>query len=213
MKDELTSDVPKKRGCSPLAIVLLGCGTIILFGVIAVVGLGIWGYSWGMKQLDQFATEYEAQGYERVTGQMIDVTSPVDKPQVYTAQVLTIRSDVNADLALMCQVVEIHGTVTGNIDFYGQVLTVKPDAVVNGNINVKGAQMIDVQGTINGEVTGSYQVLNWPNRPDVPPSGDAPGTSGEAATSDVVPEPSAENAPPAGAEPTADAEPAASLPE
>jgi hypothetical protein len=209
MKDELTSDVPKKRGCSPLAIVLMGCGTIMLFGLITVVGLGIWGYRWGMQQVNQFAAEYEAQGYERVTGQVIDVTSPVDKPQVYTAQLVTIRTDVNADLALMCQVVEIHGNVTGNIDFYGQVLTVKPNAVVNGNINVKGAQMIDVQGTINGEVTGSYQVLNWPNRP---PSDDALGTSGEAAASDVAPEPSAENATPAGAEPTVDAEPAASLP-
>lgn len=151
----------------------------MLFGLIAVVGLGIWGYSWGMKQVNQFAAEYEDQGYERVTGQMIDVTSPVDKPHVYTAQVLTIRTDVNADLALMCQVVEIHGTVNGNIDFYGQVLTVKPNAVVNGNINVKAAQMIDVQGTLNGEVTGSYQELNWPNRPVVPPSGDGPDTSSD----------------------------------
>jgi len=69
--------------------------------------------------------------------------------------------------------------VTGNIEFYGQMLTVKPDAVVNGKINVKAAQMIDVQGTINGEVTGSYQVLDWPNRPDVQPSGDVPATSAE----------------------------------
>jgi hypothetical protein len=212
MKAEVTSDVPKKRGCSPLAAVLLGCGTIILFGLIAAIGLGIWGYRWGMQQVDQFAAEYEAQGYERVTGQMIEVTSPVDKPQVYTAQLVTIRTDVNADLALMCQVVEIHGTVTGNIDFYGQVLTVKPNAAVHGNINVKAAQVIDVQGTLDGEVTGSYQVLNWPNRPTVPPSDDAPDTRGEATSSDAAMEPSGEHATPVGAEPTAVAEPAAGLP-
>ncbi len=35
--------------------------------------------------------------------------------------------------------------------------------------------MIDVQGTINGDVSGSYQVLNWPNRPAVAPASDAPG--------------------------------------
>lgn len=180
MKDEPLSDVPKKRGCSPLAIVLTGCGSILLFGVIAACGLGIWGYRWGMQQVDQYAAEYEAQGYERVIGQVIDVSSPVDEPQVYTAQVVTIRTDVNADLALMCQVVEIHGTVTGDIDFYGQVLTVKSDGVVNGNINVKGAQMIDVQGTLNGDVTGSYQVLNWPNRPAVPADDDVPHASDEA---------------------------------
>ena len=165
MKDELPTNVPAKRGCSLLVVALLGCGTIILLGMIAICGLGIWGYSWGMKQVDQFAAEYEAKGYERKTGQMMDVTEPVDKPRVYTAQLVTIRSEVNADLALMCQVVEIYGTVNGNIDFFGQMLTIKPGAVVNGNINVKGAQVIAVEGTLNGEVTGSYQVLNWPNRP------------------------------------------------
>lgn len=138
-----------------------------------------------MAYVDEFAAEYESQGYQRVTSQVTDVSQPIDNPRVYTVQVLTIRSEVNADMAVLCQVMEIRGTVNGDIDFSGQVLVIKDGAVVNGNIKVKSAQTIQVEsggkvsgdidvtsaqaiqirGTVEGKVKGTYQVLDWPEQP------------------------------------------------
>ena len=71
----------------------------------------------------------------------------------------------DADLALICQMAEISGTVKGDIAFVGQMLLIKKDAVVEGDINVENGQVITVQGTVKGEIKGNYQQLHRTKTP------------------------------------------------
>ena len=175
MNQETIQVVREKRGCSPLAIVLAGCGTVLLLGIISIVVVGVLGYRWAAQKADEFATKYEEKGYQRYSGQMFDETQPIDSSRVYTAQLVIIRERVEADIAIMAQSAEIHGTVNGDVDFLGQLLVIKSDAVVTGDIRVEMGQVIQIEGTVEGEVTGSWQVLDWPNKPepDKPESDDA----------------------------------------
>ena len=141
---------------------LVGCAALVfLGGILACGGLVFLGWK-GYSQLDKFAAPFESRGYERVQGQIVKVSEPVSKPTVYVAQVLRLDADVHADLAIMAQVVEIAATVDGDIDFMGQTLVVKDSGAVKGDIRVKAAQVIDVKGTVDGQITGTYQVLRRP---------------------------------------------------
>ena len=179
--DPTQQTMPTKRGCSPIAAVLVGCGTVFLLGIVGLGVAGFLGYRWASNQVEQFTSEFEEKGYEQVMGQLVEETDPIDSSRVYVAQMVIIRDEVNADLAIMAQSAEIHGTVAGDIDFMGQVLTIKPGAVVKGDIRSKAAQQISVQGSVEGTVTGSYQILERADKnnagrpPDAEEEPSAPG--------------------------------------
>lgn len=158
--ESATPDQPQPKVPMPTGIrVLIGCGLFVVAGgvlsCIGVIGIGFW----GKGKLDEFAAPFEENGYERVTAQVAQVVDPVEKPTVYTVQILQIESEVDADLAIMAQVVEIKGTINGDIDFYGQILHVAPQGAVNGDIRVKGAQAIVIDGPLDGEISGDWQTL------------------------------------------------------
>jgi hypothetical protein len=149
----------EKRGMSTGAKVVLGCGAVLFLGMIAVCGgFGYLGW-WGWRQVDSFAQGFVAKGYKRQMGQVLVVPGPVNEPTVYTGQVVQIPGEVNADIAIMAQMTEITGTVNGDIDFTGQVLHIKKGGVVKGDIRVAGAQVIQVDGTVEGQITGNYGAL------------------------------------------------------
>ncbi len=129
---------------------------------------------------------------------MIEETQPIDSSRVYTAQVVIIRDDVEADIAIMSQSAEIHGTVNGDIDFLGQVLIIQSNAVVTWDVRVEMGQLIQVQGTVEGEVTGSYQILDWPGKP-APDDAEGPQGDSEAAAN-AAPNAAADAAPDVAAE-------------
>ena len=162
MKDAADPDVPSGSGRSLACGLLVGCGVLMLLGCALACG-GVIFLGWkGYSQVDKFAREFEQRGYARVQGQVVDVTKPVSSDTVYVAQVLKIKADVHGNLAIMAQVVEIEATVDGDIDFLGQVLVVKKTGVVKGDIRARAAQVIDVQGTVEGKITGAYQALQKP---------------------------------------------------
>jgi hypothetical protein len=167
---------------------ILGCGGVCLLLLLAVCGGGAYFIRSAYVEAKDFATSFEEQGYQRVSGQVIDERDQVTSPKVYFAQVARVYSDVNADLAFAVQVAEIHGTVDGDIDFYGQVLVIKPGAVVKGNVRVKWAQVVQIEGTVEGEVSGNYQHLQRqesPKPPDVP-SVEVPSVDGETKENDTL---------------------------
>jgi hypothetical protein len=163
MKDPDFDIEEPQRSRSPWLVACLGCSVVMILGAVVLCAVG--GYfaylAWG--KVDQFASRYEQRGYQRYAGQVMTVDTPVDSPRVYTAQVLKVNSNVAADLAVMAQVLEIYGTVDGDIDFMGQLLVVKPTGVVKGDIRIEAGQVIEVQGVVEGEITGSYQVLKRSN--------------------------------------------------
>lgn len=162
VKEPFPPEKPPSSGRSIVVGLLVGCATLLVIaGVLACGGLLFLGWK-GYGQLDKFAGPFQARGYERVQGQVIEVSQPVSKPTVYVAQVVKLNADADADLAVMAQVAEIAATVHGDIDFLGQTLVVKPNGVVHGDIRVQGAQVIDVKGTVDGEIAGSYQILRQP---------------------------------------------------
>lgn len=144
-------------GCAAAAfvVVALVCGGIVWVGYLAVdkaeqvVQQVITEME---KQVEAFATKFEVQGYTRVKGQAINVTTDIDKPTVYTVQVFTLNADSNADLAVMAQAAEINGNIDGDLHFYGQSLTISPDAVITGDLHIEFAQVVNNRGKVEGSV-------------------------------------------------------------
>ena len=170
---KLEEQVPERKGCC-LGSLVLGCGIVCVVGLLLCGGSGFFGYRWLVRQAEDFVAPFEEQGYTRVSNSVIEVTAPVKEPHVYLGWVIQIREPVDADVALASLVTEIDSDVNGDIDFFGQILTIKPGAVVRGDIRVKGAQLIQIEGQHEGEVTGNYQQLIRPNAPPGPvtePSG------------------------------------------
>jgi cytoskeletal protein CcmA (bactofilin family) len=165
-----------RRGLSTGAKFVLGCGLLLLLGVLAACGgiayLGWWGWS----QVDAVAQEFTAQGYQRQMGQVINVPGPVDEPTVYVGQMVYVNGEVNADVAFVAQMVEVNGQVNGDIDFNGQMLHIKPGAVVKGDIRVKAGQAIIIEGIVEGKISGNYQSLQDRRTTATPPVEEATKT-------------------------------------
>jgi len=142
----------------------VGCGLTAVILIILVCGgiitLGFLGYRWIMEEVDAFAAPFEEQGYVRVEGQLIEVNTEIVEPTLYLGQAVKIHTDTQNSIAIACQAAEVYGTVNGDLDFLGQVLMIKPGAVVTGNVNVKFAQSVIVEGTVEGEITGKFQTLS-----------------------------------------------------
>src|SRR4029450_887179 len=113
-----------------------------------------------MKKFDAMAQEYQKQGYARVNGQVIDVTGPITQPTVFVGQVVNLKADSDSKVAIIAQTGLIDATVDGDVDFYGQALTIGPNGVVNGDVNIRAAQIVTVGGRVEGTVTGTYQQMN-----------------------------------------------------
>ena len=167
---------PAKRGISTVGALLIGCGVIGLLGVITCAGVGIFAVRWGMGQVNKIADEFVAQGYERQTGQVFEISQSPQKKTVYVCQLLQIRKDVDVDIAVVSQMCEIHADVHGNVDFFGQVLKVDSGVVIDGDLRVKQGQMIEINGEVKGKITGSYMVLNYKGKTyqsgETPPAAD-----------------------------------------
>lgn len=154
----------KKRGCSPWVWGCLGCGGVLMIALV-VVGIATTMWVQGiLADANEYAAEFEAKGYKKVSGQALVESGDIEGPRVYLGQMVNLKGDVEGDLAFAAQLVEIEGTVNGNIDFYGQLLHVKPGAVIKGDIKVKQAQVVKIEGTVEGQVTGSYMVLEGKDR-------------------------------------------------
>lgn len=148
------------------------------------------------KQVEAFAAPFEAQGFERVTGQVVEVTSDIQKPTVYTVQVFKLEANSEADLAVMAQVAEINGTINGDLHFFGQTLKIHPDAVITGDLHVQVAQVVDNRGTVQGNIIEDDRPdlnIPFPETKMTPTEGERPSpgdvidkpgseTSGDSAT-------------------------------
>lgn len=146
----------KKR--MPLWLKLgLGCGTICILSCLGVCGGGYWYVN---STIQEYTKKYEDQGYVKVEGTQLVVSDPVTEPTIFAAQQLSITTTVDSDIAILAQICEITGTINGDIDVMGQMIHIKKDAVVNGDIRVEWAQIVQIEGIVTGEVTGTHQVLD-----------------------------------------------------
>jgi hypothetical protein len=151
---------PASKGSS-LKWLMMGCGGLILVCLVLCAGGTFWAYSWVNKQVSQVTEEFEAKGYEKQMGQVIEVNQSPAKKTVYASQVLKINKDVDVDLAVVCQMMEVNADIHGDVDFLGQVMKVNSGAVIDGDLRVKNAQVIEIHGEVKGKITGNYMVLNY----------------------------------------------------
>ena len=127
---------PRKRSCLPKA--LIGCGCAVFLAGLMVIAAAAGLFYFGYRQVDEFTSPYVAQGYQHTVGQIVEETETVTEPTVYSAQAVTIRQGADDNLAIACQVGEVDGVVHGDIDFFGQTLTVMPNGRVLGDLEAKG---------------------------------------------------------------------------
>ena len=151
---------PAKRGMSTGAKWAIGCSASTVLALILICGGIFFVGRYFLKKAEAMAKQYESQGYARVTGQVIDITQPVTQPTVFMGQAVNIRANSNSDVAILAQAGLIDAQVDGNVDFYGQSLTIGPKGVIKGNVVIKGAQVVTVTGRVEGTVTGTYQAMN-----------------------------------------------------
>ena len=142
------SSVGKKIGC--------GCGCGCLLVILFVVGIFFWGYNF----VSSFVTTYEEQGYEMVEVQaaVISADEVVQGPVFYFGQSVTINGTIEGDVAAMCQALTINGTINGDLDLLCQAVTITESGVVTGDIVAEGVQVLTVDGTVEGKITGAIQV-------------------------------------------------------
>jgi len=138
-------------GCS------IGClVTLVLF--IIVVALGVYGVKYGIKKIEEISGEFEQQGFSKVTAQSIEVNEEITEPTVYLGQTVKIIADCHTDIAIIAQIAQIHGQVAGTLYFRGQMLTIEPEAHLQGDLDLK-CQMVTIYGKVDGQIQGAYSEM------------------------------------------------------
>ncbi len=149
--------MPANKGMSTGAKVGLGVGIgclalVIIFGIGGFVG-----YKWVKGKYDEFVAEFEAKGFKKVAGQALVITEPPTEPTYYLGQTVNIETDADVELGVLAQMAELSGTHTEKVYFRGQIIKIKKDGHLMGGLDVQ-CQVIQNFGTIEGEVTGAYQM-------------------------------------------------------
>lgn len=139
---------PFFRGCA------VGCLTIVL-----LMALGMFGAYRALRGRYPSLTErLRDQGYEVVRGQFLDIAEPVSARTVFLGQHVRILAGSRRGIAILAQTAEIHGTVEGNVYFWGQEITIAADAELKHHLHVTADRVIK-KGRIEGEVRGYYREL------------------------------------------------------
>lgn len=159
MSDEPIAEVTEEespKGMSTGKKVGLGCGCGCLVVILLIAGVIYWGYS----RVSAFANEYKDQGYSMVEVQttVIKADEVVQGPIFYFGQAVTIDGTIEGDVAAMCQSLTINGTINGNLDLLCQAVTITETGVITGNVTCDMVQLLTVDGTVEGEITGTMQV-------------------------------------------------------
>lgn len=172
-----------KKGMSGGVKFGIGCGIVVILLVCGGIGGVIY---WFVSKMAAFEEEFTSQGYALVEGQVIAVEEPVMEDTLFTGQAVRIESDVQADIAIGAQTADIRSRIDGDVDFLGQSITIHEDAVITGDLRVRFAQAVIINGRVEGEVTGSWQVIDR-SEPGATPDAE-PDAAPDVAPDDAEPE-------------------------
>lgn len=143
-------------------------GTFVAYRTSAAIGESFQNIE-GMVQMAKSAQElanpeeiiksYKDKGYEHIVAQTTSEPETIEDDRLYTCQILDLKADSQANLAILSQSATLRGEIKGDVDFLGQMLTIDKDAVIHGNLNLRFAQMVNIKGAVKGAMTGGYQIL------------------------------------------------------
>ena len=169
----------KSSGClTALSIVSLVVGIVLVAGLCVVP----WSFSGWSNSTDP-AYEYTQRGYRRVVNMMVNESGTINEDRVYTCNLASFSGDIDANLAVIGNSCEIEGFVNGDLDFIGNMLTIGPDAVIKGDLNVKLANFVNIHGRVEGDINGT---VNFMNRGDEDQGVDREGIQDTRSTLDQV---------------------------
>ena len=111
-----------------------------------------------VMQFDKLTKQYEEEGFERVISSA--TTSKTFKENtMFTGQYLHLDTNCEGDIAIFSQDAVLNGEVKGKVDFFGQRITIGEGAVIHGDVNLKSAQQVNVNGKVKGSLTGVFQTI------------------------------------------------------
>ena len=124
--------------------------------ILLLAGLGYWLY----RTIDDFHSQFTEQGYKLVLGEsmVISADDVVHGPVLYFCTEITIDGTIEGDVAALCEHLTITGTIDGNLDLLCESVTISETGVVTGDITCKAVKVLTVDGTVEGEITGTIQV-------------------------------------------------------
>jgi hypothetical protein len=134
---------------------ILGCGIGCLSTAIIFVIIAIFAVQWSYREFNKMTTELEQRGLAKVMAQYINVNEPVGQASLYIGQQVTLNQGARAEVAIISPTAEIHGPFSEKVTFYGNVLTIGPDAKLQKGLDVQ-AHEIKMAGVVHGEIAGQY---------------------------------------------------------
>ena len=148
---------PQKQGSGFLTVlaVFMGVGLLLIVGLCGTY----WIFS-GWANSNDPINEYTQRGYRLVLSTMVDESGAIDEDRVYTCNIARFSGEIDANLAVFGNSCEIDGFVNGDLDFIGNVLTIGPDAVIKGDLNVKMANFVNIHGRVEGSINGTVNFMN-----------------------------------------------------
>lgn len=115
------------------------------------------------SEVEKFARRYEAKGFERKVGQVLEINEPIDTPTIFFGQRIEINSGASAEIILIGQSLTINSRVTANVSCLGQVLHIGKNGIVEGDVNSLADEkarinkpFLQSNGQIKGDVTGPW---------------------------------------------------------
>lgn len=162
MNDSL-QDASQKKKMSTGSKWAIGCGCGCLSVILLAAVIGIAGFAFFKKTVETYENELKGLGFETVvSGQSVDITSPITEPALYKGQIVRILSNSETDVAVLAQACEIYGTIHGKVYFRGQMLTIHPEAVITDGLDIQ-AQVLLNEGSVSGDISGQFQSLPAPH--------------------------------------------------
>jgi cytoskeletal protein CcmA (bactofilin family) len=73
---------------------------------------------------------------------------------------LTIQGTIDGNVAALCQSLVLEGTINGNLDVFSQSVIINETGVVTGDVIAESVQSFVNNGTVGGEITGTYQLVD-----------------------------------------------------
>jgi hypothetical protein len=99
------------------------------------------------------------RGFTVVEDHIHNQSTTIKQKTLFSCQILQLKADSEADVAILSQTAKLNGNIEGNVDFFGQLLVVEKDAVIHGDLNVGFGQMVTINGTVKGQLLGDFRKL------------------------------------------------------
>ena len=146
---------PSRRAGMPtwLKVCLFGCGGLLVIGVL-LVGVAIY---WLSSVVAKYEKEFVDRGFEKVSSQLLVRQEKVESPMLFVGQKVILKGGARSEVALVAQIGELEGIYEEKVFFRGQIIVVKESAELRKGLDVE-CQVVTVKGTIQGPVTGVYQI-------------------------------------------------------